>query len=62
MIYLEIFVDSARFVPNVYIVEIFQYTFSIEMMFIVVYILEEFLNERKKNNQSFAVFVVFRIK
>ncbi len=36
--------------------------FFIEMMFVVVYILEEFLDEWKKDNQSFVVFVVFRVK
>ncbi len=62
MIYLEIFVDSIHFVLNIYIVEIFQYIFSAEMMFVIVYILKEFLDERKKDNQLFAVFVVFKIK
>ena len=62
IIYLEIFVDSVHFVLNMYIAEIFQHTLFIEIMFVIVYILKEFLNERKKDNQSFVIFVVFRIK
>ena len=36
--------------------------FFAEMIFIVVYILKEFLDERKKDNQLFAILVVFRVK
>ncbi len=32
------------------------------MMFVVIYVLKKFLNKRKKDNQSFTVFVVFGIK
>jgi hypothetical protein len=32
------------------------------MMLIVVHVLEEFLDERKRDNQSFAVFIVFGVK
>jgi hypothetical protein len=31
-------------------------------MFVVVHILEEFLDERRRDNQSFAVFVVLGVK
>ena len=62
IIYFKIFVDLIYFVSNIYIIEIFQYTFFVEMIFVVIYILEKFLNERKKDNQSFAVFVILRIK
>ena len=62
MIYLEIFIDLMYFVLNIYIVKIFQYILSVEMIFIVVYILKEFLDERKKDNQSFVIFVVFEVK
>jgi len=62
MICLEIFVDSVHFVPNIYIIKILQYIFFNEMMFVVIYVLKKFLNKRKKDNQSFTVFVVFGIK
>ena len=32
------------------------------MIFVIVYILKKFLDERKKDNQSFTIFVVLRIK
>ncbi len=32
------------------------------MIFVVVHVLEEFLNKRKKDNQLFAIFVVFKIE
>ena len=62
IIHLKIFIDSAYLIPNIYIIEILQYTFSTEMIFIVVYVLKEFLNEQKKDNQSFAVFIIFGVK
>jgi hypothetical protein len=31
-------------------------------MLVVVHVLEEFLDERKKDNQSFMVFVILRVK
>ncbi len=30
------------------------------MIFIVVYILKEFLNERKKDNQLFVIFIILK--
>ncbi len=62
MICFEIFVDSTYFIPNIYIVEIFQYMLSTEMIFVVIHILKEFLDERKKDNQLFVIFVVFEVK
>ncbi len=62
MIYLKVFIDFLYFIMNIYIVQILQYILSTEMMFVVIYILKKFLNERKKNNQSFTMFIIFRVK
>jgi len=62
MIRFKIFVDFAYLVPNIYIVQILQYTFSIKMIFVVVYVLKEFLDERKGNDQTFVIFIVLGIK
>ncbi len=32
------------------------------MVFVVVHVLKEFLDEQKRNNQMFVIFVVFGIK
>src|SRR6266699_6742135 len=62
MICFKIFIDSMRLISNIYIVKILQYTFSAKIIFVIVYILEKLLDKRKKNNQSFAIFVIFGIK
>ncbi len=45
-----------------YIAQIFQHTFSTEMILIVVHILKKFPDKWKKDNQLFVIFVVFKVK